>query len=249
MRWIRVWVTVGIAVGSAACAGTDGGPDAPAVAPGSAAPTAGFDLVANVAVSGWQLDGAPRTDPLPASVRGLAPGRHVVELEAGSGFTDQHVVFTAAPGRVVEIRAVLDRKGATSSVATTVTGGTGYVVTDTDVEVLDVVRFEPHTAVMMAASHAILDAVAATLQGNPEIQLVEVGSHTAEPGGAAGDLRLSQQRAAAVVQYLVAKGIAPGRLVARGYGSSEPLVAASDPAARDTNDRIAFVIVRRDTSR
>lgn len=249
MRTIGVWVTVAIAVGSAACAGTDGGPDAPAAAPGSSEASAGLDLAASPGVAGWALDGTPRTDALPASLRGLAPGRHVVELDAGPGFTDQHVVFTAAPGSVVDIRAVLERKGATSSVTTTVTGGASYVVTDTDVEVLDIVRFAPHSAVMAESAHGILDAVAATLLGNPEIQVVEVQSHTAEPGGAAGNLRLSQQRAAAVVRYLVGKGVAPRRLVAQGYGSSEPLVAASDPAARAKNDRIAFVIVRRDTSR
>lgn len=249
MRMIGVWVTVAIVVGSAACAGTDGGPDAPAAAPGSGDTSAGLDLAASPGVAGWALDGTPRTDALPASLRGLAPGRHVVELDAGPGFTDQHVVFTAAPGRVVEIRAVLERKGAASSESTTVTGGAGYVVTETDVEVLDIVRFAPHSAVLLASSHGILDAVADTLQGNPELQRVEVESHTAEPGDAAGNLRLSQQRAAAVVQYLVAKGVAPGRLVARGYGSSAPLVAASDPAARAKNDRIAFVIVQRGTAR
>ena len=233
MRWTRWVVLIGFALESSACGGA------------RADTSTGFDLTASPGVTGWKLDGRVRTDPLPAHVRGLAPGRHDIALDAPPGFIGQRVRFTVEPDRVVAIDAVLEVKGATSKLTTTVKGGAKYIISDTDVEILDIIRFEPHSAVLMASSHPTLDAVAATLQGNASLQLVEVQSHTAEPADAADNQQLSQQRAQAIVQYLVARGVAPGRLVAHGYGSSEPLVQGSDAAARARNDRIAFVILRR----
>ena len=119
------------------------------------------------------------------------------------------------------------------------------VVTDTDVSILDVVSFEPGKAVLTATSSPILDAIAATLQGNPSILLVEVQSHTDERGDAARNLRLSDARAQAVVTYLVAKGVDPARLVAQGYGETQPLDAHHTEAAWAKNQRVAFLIVKR----
>ena len=55
------------------------------------------------------------------------------------------------------------------------------VVTETETTILDVVEFAPGTATILARSTPTLDAVAATLQGNPSIELVEGQSHGAEP--------------------------------------------------------------------
>ncbi len=115
------------------------------------------------------------------------------------------------------------------------------VVTDTETTILDVVEFAPGTSTLRASSLATLDAVAQTLQGNPEIELVEVQSHTSGRGDRAANQALSQQRAEAVVAYLVADGVEAGRLAAQGYGDSQPIV----PAASAKNERISFVILRR----
>ena len=114
------------------------------------------------------------------------------------------------------------------------------VVTDTETTILDVIEFEPGTAVIRATSTPTLDAVAATMQGNPSIQLVEVQSHL-RPMRCGANHALSQRRADAVVAYLVAAGVAPARLVAQGYGDTQPI----DAAAPSKNERIAFLIVKR----
>ena len=110
------------------------------------------------------------------------------------------------------------------------------VVTETETTILDVVEFEPGTATIRERSTPTLDAVAATLQGNPSIELVEVQAHTRD-----ANLALSQQRADAVRAYIVAAGVEPGRLEAQGYGDTQPI----DRAAPSKNERIAFLILKR----
>jgi len=119
------------------------------------------------------------------------------------------------------------------------------IVTDTDVEILDLVTFEPDREVIAATSFPALDAVAATLLGDPGILLVEVQSHTDERGDAGVNLRLTDARAAAVVTYLVGKGVERTRLVPQGYGSTQPLDARHTEVAWAKNRRVAFLILKR----
>lgn len=115
------------------------------------------------------------------------------------------------------------------------------VVTDTETTILDVVEFAPGTATLRTTSRPTLDAVAQTLRGNPSIELVEVQSHTSGIGDGATNKRLSDQRAAVVMKYLVDAGTAPSRLVAQGYGDTQPI----DPAAPAKNERVSFLILQR----
>ena len=121
------------------------------------------------------------------------------------------------------------------------------VVTDTSIEILDMVYFEYNKAIIKSQSFPILDAVAATLQGNPSIQLVEVQGHTDERGNDAYNLDLSDRRAAAVKKYLIDKGIEEKRLESQGYGETQPLDNRHNEAAWAKNRRVAFLILKRAT--
>ena len=119
------------------------------------------------------------------------------------------------------------------------------VVTDTNIEILDKVYFEYDKAVIKKESYGILDAVAATLEGNPDISLVEIQGHTDSRGNDAYNLDLSDRRAAAVKQYLVDKGIGEDRLTSQGYGESQPLDRKKTEAAYAKNRRVEFLILKR----
>jgi outer membrane protein OmpA-like peptidoglycan-associated protein len=119
------------------------------------------------------------------------------------------------------------------------------VVTNTSIEILDVIYFEYDKAVILPKSFPILDAVAATLQGNPSLQLVEIQGHTDERGDDAYNLDLSDRRAKAVMKYLVDKGVDEKRLTAQGYGETQPLDRRHNEAAWAKNRRVAFLILKR----
>jgi outer membrane protein OmpA-like peptidoglycan-associated protein len=119
------------------------------------------------------------------------------------------------------------------------------IVTDASIEVLDNIYFEAAHDVIAPVSYPMLDGVAATMRSNPDIGLVEIQGHTDERGDDASNLELSDRRAAAVKQYLVAKGIAEDRLSSQGYGETQPLDRRHTEAAWATNRRVAFLILRR----
>ena len=115
------------------------------------------------------------------------------------------------------------------------------VVTDTETTILDVVEFAPGTSMLLTTSVPTLDAVAATLLGNPSIELVEVQSHTSGVGDATQNLALTGERADEVVAYLVAHGVPAARLEAQGYGDTQPI----DRASPKKNERVSFLILKR----
>ena len=119
------------------------------------------------------------------------------------------------------------------------------VVTDTAIEILDMVYFEYNKAVIKKESYPILDAVAATLEGNPGIQLVEIQGHTDERGNDAYNLDLSDRRAKSVREYMEGKGIDPNRLTSQGYGESQPVDRRHNETAWSKNRRVAFLILKR----
>ncbi|HEU0032709.1 MAG TPA: OmpA family protein [Kofleriaceae bacterium] len=119
------------------------------------------------------------------------------------------------------------------------------VVTDTAIEILDMIYFEYDKAIIKPQSYPILDAVAATLQGNPSIQLIEIQGHTDERGNDAYNLDLSDRRAHAVEKYLADKGVDAKRLTAQGYGETQPLDRNHNEAAWAKNRRVAFLILKR----
>jgi len=121
------------------------------------------------------------------------------------------------------------------------------VVTDTSIEILDMVYFEYDKAIIKKESYPILDAVAATLQGNPSISLIEIQGHTDERGDDAYNLDLSDRRAHSVRDYLIGKGVDEKRLTAQGYGETQPLDRNHNEAAWAKNRRVAFLILKRAT--
>jgi OOP family OmpA-OmpF porin len=115
------------------------------------------------------------------------------------------------------------------------------VVTEKEIRITQQIQFEFNKAVIRPGiSYKILDEVVGVLNENPKISL-EVQGHTDNVGGDAYNMKLSQARAEAVRAYLVSKGIASSRLVAKGYGFHQPLVPNTSAANRELNRRVQFI--------
>ncbi|MGD2035670.1 MAG: OmpA family protein [Bacteroidales bacterium] len=63
--------------------------------------------------------------------------------------------------------------------------------------------------------------------------IIEIGSHTDNTGSDSYNIRLSQKRSESVVHYLGRKGISPDRMVAQGYGESQPVAPNTNPDGSD----------------
>jgi outer membrane protein OmpA-like peptidoglycan-associated protein len=72
---------------------------------------------------------------------------------------------------------------------------------------------------------------------------VRVEGHTDDTGPEDVNMRLSQQRANSVRDYLVRKGVSAHRIEAKGYGESKPLEPGTSDSARAANRRVEFVVV------
>ena len=112
--------------------------------------------------------------------------------------------------------------------------------------IMEKIYFQYDSAVIKKQSHPILEAVAETLQLNPELMRLEVQGHTDERGPDHYNLELSQARAESVVAFLIERGVAGRRLQARGYGETMPLDSRHNAEAWAKNRRVEFVILERD---
>jgi len=84
------------------------------------------------------------------------------------------------------------------------------------------VNFGYDSDVLTDESRALLDHVAPILMKHPNLTH-EVSGHTDTQGNAAYNVWLSQKRAAAVRDYLIARGVKPNQLIAVGYGGKQPI--------------------------
>ena len=91
--------------------------------------------------------------------------------------------------------------------------------------------YEFDKADLLSESMVALDRLVETLNDNPNIT-IELGAHTDSRGSVTYNEDLSQRRAQSVVNYLIEKGIARDRLVAKGYGKSTPKVVDEQMAAQ-----------------
>ena len=72
---------------------------------------------------------------------------------------------------------------------------------------------------------------------------IELAGHTDSDGSAESNLKLSQDRAAAVKAYLVSKGISASRIQTVGYGESRPVAQNSSEAGRAKNRRTEVRVI------
>jgi outer membrane protein OmpA-like peptidoglycan-associated protein len=109
--------------------------------------------------------------------------------------------------------------------------------------VLSSVYFRTNSAELLPDSRRVLDEVGQALLDRPESQ-IEIQGHTDSSGAAAYNLQLSERRAQAVFEYLVATypGLDRGRFTVRGYGESRPIASNDTADGRAMNRRVEFVV-------
>lgn len=152
------------------------------------------------------------------------PGRPACVSDAdGDGVPDDQDICPETPARTA-----VDGRGCPVIVGTQIIKG---------------VNFLSDSARLTAASLEALNRTAATLQGyNGRNAMIEIAGHTDATGSEAQNLRLSQQRAETVRDYLISRGVNAAQLVARGYGSSRPVADNQTEQGKALNRRVEFRI-------
>lgn len=110
-----------------------------------------------------------------------------------------------------------------------------------DVVILNDLFFEFDKSVILQQSYQTLKHLLALLSRYPKMR-IEVQGHTDSQGTASYNQRLSERRAKAVVDYLVAKGVSPKRLEYCGYGDTQPIADNQTDEGRAQNRRVAFTV-------
>lgn len=177
------------------------------------------------------------------AIDGLSPWR--VNVEGGQATITGLAVSDAAIARTVDrLDVALGSSGITldnqletdpTAVATVLT------------ELLQgTATFEVASARLSTDAMSLLDSAIVILEDNPATVLIVEG-HTDDVGSEQDNLSLSEARARAVVDYLVAGGVDDTRLTAVGYGESQPIADNSTAAGRSENRRIQFVVEQGDS--
>ncbi len=113
---------------------------------------------------------------------------------------------------------------------------------EADQEIADLAQFiffVTGKSQLQPSSRAQLNLIAQYLKQYPSTTW-EVQGHTDNTGNADANMKLSQSRAQAVVDYLVGQGISKSQLTAKGYGQTQPAVSNDTADGRSQNRRVEF---------
>lgn len=165
--------------------------------------------------TGLQLRGGPGSG---------SPG--VGRLRGPAGIVDDPTPVQAAPSRTVEPTATLDYPD---------------LIRDRP-KIAAQIHFDLNSARIRDDAYPLLNEyVAALKSATLSDAMLLIAGHTDAAGSDEYNLRLSGERAQAVRAYLIAHGIAPDRLIARGYGEAYPVASNATEAGREENRRSEFI--------
>lgn len=103
------------------------------------------------------------------------------------------------------------------------------------------IQFEHNKSTILPSSYHILDQVAKIFLENPHY-VIEIQGHTDNVGNYDYNMTLSENRAKAVREYLINKGVNPERMTTHGYGPDRPITTNETREGRALNRRVEFNI-------
>jgi outer membrane protein OmpA-like peptidoglycan-associated protein len=111
------------------------------------------------------------------------------------------------------------------------------------------IQFDLDKATIKPASNSLLDEIVATFKKNPQIKKVSIDGFASNEGGGAFNKRLSDNRAKAVMTYLVGHGVEKDRVTAKGWGTEKPIADNSTEEGREKNRRVEFNILEQEVTK
>lgn len=122
-------------------------------------------------------------------------------------------------------------------------------VRDNRIEIREKIQFDVNKATIRSESFSLMDEIAETIRKHPHIKKISIEGHASSEGSDTHNLRLSDKRAKAVMEYLVQKsGIAKEMFTAKGYGETKPISDNETEEGREKNRRVEFLIVEQEVT-
>lgn len=150
----------------------------------------------------------------------------------GDGFADAD---DRCPDAIELMNGYQDNDGCPDDPPRIIVGGPDSL----PLEIVDHIYFHAGSAILDKGTLPMLDQIVAYMRDHPRIGMVEIQGHT---DGREKGRKLDVARAEAAMKYLIAHGVGPERLVAKGYGATQPLDAAKTDPARARNRRVDFQV-------
>lgn len=161
-----------------------------------------------------------------ATFKLVKPGVEVwVKIEAGGNDNTDFYYLT-----VLEIEAMKQEITATGI----------FDALNTEGHIALYINFETGKSEIKPESQKIIDQIAEMLQANPKLK-VSIEGHTDNAGAAPGNQTLSENRAKAVMNALIAKGIDKTLLSSKGWGQTKPIADNKTDEGKAKNRRVEIV--------
>ena len=106
------------------------------------------------------------------------------------------------------------------------------------------ITFDSNESIVKSSFKPVLDSIAKVLNEYDKTY-VNVAGYTDNTGSASLNKKLSNERADAVANYLIMKGVASTRINSAGYGSSNPIASNATAAGREQNRRVEIVLINQ----
>lgn len=103
-------------------------------------------------------------------------------------------------------------------------------------------QFKPDSAELLGGENERLDKIAQVLKEVPDCKLLIEG-HTAAVGKESGELQLSKERAMAIANALIKRGVSAERLIVKGRGGTKPIADNSTNEGKAKNRRVEITIL------
>jgi outer membrane protein OmpA-like peptidoglycan-associated protein len=117
------------------------------------------------------------------------------------------------------------------------------------IEFKEKIQFENNKSVILPQSFSLLDDITKVIKDNEHIKKLAIEGHASAEGDAKRNLTLSDERAKAVMKYIVDKGVDAKRLTAKGFGITKPIADNATEEGREKNRRVEFNIVEQDVTK
>ncbi len=123
-------------------------------------------------------------------------------------------------------------------------------VQDNRIVINEKIQFDFNKATIKPESDSLMQEIINVIKENPHIKKLAIEGHTSSEGSDKYNLKLSDKRAKAVMDYLVKKGELPKEMfTAKGFGEGKPIAEESTEEGKEKNRRVEFNITEQDVTR